>query len=112
MVVKEVEMSAGKACDFGERVIHDLRVERATSREESILVTESTMMRAAARDDNRIRNQIPLPLNKIAPYGWQAFQSSNARLVAAPWCSCPQVLQELRKRVLSGADKDRVCVWR
>ncbi len=52
MIVQEVEMSAGKAGNFGKRVIHELRIERAPSCKETILVAEGAMMRTASRDDN------------------------------------------------------------
>ena len=85
------------------------RVE-ARPREEAILVAEGAMVRAASRDDNRVRHQVPVSLNKVPPYGRQRFQGTHRRLVAALWRSCRQVLQELREGVLSGSDKDRVCV--
>jgi hypothetical protein len=68
------------------------------------------MMGTASRDDNRVRDQVSASLYKVPPYGRQRFQSTHRRLVAALWRSCRQVLQELRKGVLSGSDEDRVCV--
>ncbi len=112
MIVQEVEMPAGKPGNFGKRVVHDLRVERAASREKTILVAEGAMMGTASRDDNRVRDQIPVSLNKVSPYGRQRFQSTHRRLVTALWRSCREVLQELREGVLSGSDKDCVCVRR
>ncbi len=103
-------MSAGKAGNFGKRVVHELRVERAPSREETILVAEGAMMGTASRDDNRVRDQVSASLNKVPPYGWHCFQSTHRRLVAALWRSCRQVFQELREGVLSRSGKDRVCV--
>ena len=68
------------------------------------------MMGIASRDDNRVWDQVSMSLNKVPPYGRQRFQSTHRRPVAALWRSCRQVLQELREGVLSGSDKDRVCV--
>ncbi len=51
-----------------------------------------------------------MALNKVPPNGRQRFQSTHRRLVATLWRSCRQVSQELRECVLSGSEKDRVCV--
>jgi hypothetical protein len=70
------------------------------------------MMGTASRDDNRVRHQVSVSLNKIPPYRWQRFQSTDRRFVAGLWRSCRQVSQELREGVFSGSDKDCVCVRR
>ena len=88
MIIEEIKMPAGKPVNLGERVVHELRVERTASREEAVLVAEGAMMRTASRDDNRIRDQVSVSLNQIAPYRRQTFQGTKARLVAASWCSC------------------------
>ena len=50
MVVEEIEVTAGKRVDLGERLVHALRVERAPAGEEAVLVAEVAVVRAAARD--------------------------------------------------------------
>src|SRR5207249_12184465 len=54
MIVQEIEMSSGQARDFRKRIVHQLRVERASSREKTVLVAEGAMVRTASRDDNRV----------------------------------------------------------
>jgi hypothetical protein len=56
VVVEEVEVTAGKALDLGERLVHALRVEAAPALEEGVSVAEVAMVRAAARDDDRVRH--------------------------------------------------------
>ena len=70
------------------------------------------MVRTAARDDDRVRDQVAVPLNEIAPYRRQPFQRPHRRLVAALRRSRREVLQELREGVLARPEEDRVRVRR
>jgi hypothetical protein len=45
MIVEEIEMASRQARDFGERIVHALRVERSTALEEGVLVAEVAMLR-------------------------------------------------------------------
>ena len=55
VVVEEVEVPAGQPLDLRERVVDRLRVERPAALEERVLVAEVAVVRAAARDDDRVR---------------------------------------------------------
>ena len=70
-------MTAGEAIDLGERRIDGLRVERAPAFEERLLVAEVAHVRAAARDNDGVRDEIQLPLDEIAPDRRQADQRSD-----------------------------------
>jgi hypothetical protein len=48
VVVQEVQVAAGQAIDFRQRLVNALRVEAASSLEERVLVAERAVMRAAA----------------------------------------------------------------
>jgi len=52
MIIEEIKMAAGKPLNLGESVVYDLRVERTSSFEEAVLVTEGAMMWTSARNDN------------------------------------------------------------
>src|SRR3954470_23944660 len=103
-------MPAGQTRNLRERLVHALRVEGAASFEETILVAEGAMVRTAARDHNRIGYQIPVPLDQIPPYRRHAFQRAQRRLVAGLRGAGGKIAQKLRKGVLSGPEKNRVCV--
>jgi len=52
MIIEEIKMAAGKSLNLGESVVYELCVERTSSFEEAILVTEGAMMWTSARHDN------------------------------------------------------------
>ena len=58
VIVEEVEMAARQPLDLGERVVDPLGVERAAAVEERVLVAEVAVLRAAARDDDRVRHEV------------------------------------------------------
>ena len=109
---EEVKMTPRQTRDFGQRIIDQLRVETAPSGEEGILVTERAMVRAAARDDDRVRHQVSMPLNQVPPYRRKAFQCPHRRFIPASWRSGRQVAQELREDMLTRPEKDGVGVRR
>ena len=76
-------MSPRQAGNLSKCVVDELGVERAPSREEPVLVAEGAMMRAASRDDNRVRHQVSVSLNEISPYGRKPLQSAHRGFVAA-----------------------------
>src|SRR5205807_8155638 len=87
MIVEKIKMPARKARNLGQGIVHDLRVERAPAGEEPVLVAEGAMMRAASRNDNRVRHKVSMSLNEIASYRRKAFQSTYRSSVAALRCS-------------------------
>jgi hypothetical protein len=74
VIVKEVEMAAGKPFNLGERVIDALGVERTPSGKEPVLVAERAMMRTPARDDDGIWHKVSVSLNKIPSNRRQTFK--------------------------------------
>src|SRR5205823_222728 len=74
MIVEKVKMTAGKTSYFRQRIIDKLRVETATPGEEGIFVTEGAVVRAASRNDDRVRHQVSMPLNQIPAYWRQTVQ--------------------------------------
>ena len=58
MIVEKIEMAARQPVDLGQRIVDALRVKAASTLKERILVAEIAMLRAAARDDDRVRHQI------------------------------------------------------
>ena len=67
VIVEEVQMTAGQPLDLGERRIDGLRVEGASAFEERLLVAEVAHVRAAARDDDGVRDEIEPSLDQVAP---------------------------------------------
>ena len=59
-------MTAGQAIDFRQRRVDRLRVEGSPAFEERLLVAEVADVRAAARYDDRVRDEIEPPLDQIA----------------------------------------------
>ena len=80
VVVEEVQMAARQALDLRERGINRLRVEAPSAFEERFLVAEVADMRTAARDDDRVRHQVQVPLDQIAPDRRQARQRADSRI--------------------------------
>src|SRR5262249_48508969 len=108
VIVQEVEVSAGKAGNFGKCVVHELGVKRAPTREECVLVAEGAVVWATSRYDNRVGHQVAVSLNEIPTYWRQSFQCTHRGFVAAFWCPRRKVSQELGECVLSRSDEDRV----
>ena len=67
-------------------------------------------MRAAARDDDRVRHEIEMPLDQIAPDRRKAGQRPERRSIHALRAAAPEIGEELRPGVLAGAEEDRVGV--
>src|SRR5262249_3328745 len=80
--------------------------------EERLLVTEVAHVRTAARNDDRIRDEIEVTLDELAPDRRDACERSNLRSIDATRAAAPEIGGELRPRNLAGAQKDRVGVRR
>ena len=57
VIVEEVDVATGHPLDLGERRVDGLRVERDAALVERVLVAEVAVVRAAARDDDRVRDR-------------------------------------------------------
>ena len=72
VVVEEVEVPPGQPLDLRERVLDRLHVEGAPSREEGVLVAEGAGVRAAARDHDRVGDEVELAPDEVAAHARQA----------------------------------------
>ena len=110
VIVEEVQVTAGQALDLGQRRIDGLRVEGPPAFEERLLVAEVAHVRAAARDDDGVRDEVEPPLDQVAPDRRKAGQRPKRRLIDALRAAAPEVAQEPRPCVLAGPEEDRVGV--
>jgi hypothetical protein len=109
VVVEEVEMPSGEPIDFGQRGIDALCVERSAALEEGVFVAEVTVLGAAARDDDRVGDQVAAPGDQIAANRRQLIErASGGRLIDALRVTIAKILQEGGKRLLARAEDDRV----
>jgi hypothetical protein len=77
MIVEKVEMSAGQSVDLGQRIIDGLGIESAPVREKRLLVAEIARVRAPARDDDGVGDEIEVPPDQVAPDAREAFERSD-----------------------------------
>ena len=77
MVVEEVQVMSRQTLDLGKRRIDGLRIERPPAFEERLLVAEVAHVRAAARDDDGVRDEIQPPFDEIASDRRKASQRSD-----------------------------------
>src|SRR6266550_5372303 len=97
-------MASRQARDFGERIVHALRVERSTTLEEGVLVTKVAMLRAPARHHDGVRHEVTSTLDQIAAHRGQAVERPPRRGSIYPLGAAATKLREkLRKRLLSRA---------
>lgn len=78
MIVEEIEVAAGQPLDLCQRLVDALRVEGTAAGEEGILVAEVAMLRAGARDDDRIGYEVAAPLDQVAADRRQAVDRAPA----------------------------------
>jgi hypothetical protein len=113
VVVEKVEMPARQPRDLRQRIVDALRVERSAAGEERVLVAEVTMLRAAARHDDGVGDEIAAALNEIAADGRDAVQRpARGRSVDLPGPAGAEVGEELREGLLARTEKDRISVRR
>src|SRR5580658_4708596 len=110
MVIEEIEVAARQARNFGKRVIHGLRIEAPSACKECVLVAEVAVMRAAARNDDGVRDKVVGTLDEITPNGWYADQRALRRDVARTRHAVAEVGEESGAGVLGGPKKDRIGV--
>src|SRR5258706_2267398 len=95
--------------DLRERVIDPLRVESAAAFEERVFVAEVAMLRAAARDHDRVRHEVPSALDQIAAYRRQAIERAvRRRSIHARGTPGAEIRQERGERLLRRPETDRV----
>src|SRR5262245_14872806 len=66
MVIEKVKMPSRQPFDFRERRIDRLRIEGTAALEKRFFVTEIAHIRAAARNHDRVGDQIQMPFDEIA----------------------------------------------
>src|SRR3990172_358799 len=103
-------MLSRQALYLSQRFVHHLRIERPAPLEERLFITEIAGMRAAARDDDRIRHQVQVPFNQITADGRHHSQRPDRGAVNLLWKSSPEISQESRPGIFSGTDEDRIGV--
>src|SRR5512132_940887 len=110
MVIEEVQVPAGEAVDLRERLVDRLRVERAASLVEGVLVAEVAVVGAATRDNDRVGAQVASTFDQVATHGWDPNEAPHARggLVPRLGASGAEVNQELLPGTFTGTDEDRV----
>ena len=74
VVVQKVEVAARQPIDLRERVVHALGIEGPAAAEERVLVAEVAVLRTPASHDDRVWNQVPAPLDQVAPDWWNPIQ--------------------------------------
>jgi len=111
VVIEKVEVAARQPIDLRERVVHALCVERSAAVEECVLVAEVAVLRTSARDDDGVWDEIPAPLDQIAPDGRNPIQrAARRRDVPSRRGSPAEVLQELRECLLAWSEENGVGV--
>ncbi len=108
VVVEKVQVTPGQALDFRKRRIDGLRVKPATALEERVLVAEIADVRTTARDDDRVRHEIPCALDQIAPHSRQPVERADPRLITPGGRAASIVVEKLRPGIFAGPEKNRV----
>ena len=112
MVVEEVQVAPRQPRDLRERFVHALRVKGLPALEETVLVAERAVMRAAARDHDGVGNEIEAPPDQVPSDGRDPLDGPHRRRVSRSRRARGQVLEELREGVLTGAKEEGVGVGR
>ena len=88
VIVEEVQMPARQPIDLGERVVHALGVEGSAALEERVLVAEVAVLRAAARDDDRVRDEVRAAADQIAADRRHALERAAGRARRSGAAAC------------------------
>ena len=110
VVVEEVQVPSGQPVDLRQRGVDRLRVERLPAVEERVLVAEVAVVRAAAGHHDRVRYQVPVPLDQVPPDRRQPVERPLPRLIPPPRFTAAEVVEEHRPGVLTRPEKHRVGV--
>src|SRR5215475_757947 len=68
MIIEKVQVPPRQALDLGKCGVHCLCIKRSPTREKRLLVTKIADIGASPRNDDRIWDQIKMPLNQITSY--------------------------------------------
>src|SRR5215468_5544977 len=74
VVIEEIKMPSRQARNLRQRIVHPLRVKRAPSLKEGVLVAKIAVLWTSTRDHNRIRHQIQSPPDQISPHRGNSLQ--------------------------------------
>src|SRR5262245_21412078 len=113
MVIQKIEMTSGQPVNFRESIVHALSVDRPTSVEKCILVTEITVLGTSASNHNGIGYEVSPPLYQIAAERRHPIQRpSGGRSVNALRAARTKVCQECWKGLLARAKKNDIGMGR
>src|SRR5882757_3322346 len=101
MIVEKIQVAARKTVDLQQSSIHFLCVKAASSFEKGIFITEIAVMRAAARDDDGVWNEITAPIDQVSPDRRNAFNSTLAVAIDLLGTFITKIFQESRKNIFS-----------
>ncbi len=111
VVVEKVQVPARQSIDFGEGVVHPLGIEGSAALEERVLVAEVAVLRTAAGDDDRVRDEVRAAADQIATDRRHALERPPGRRdIAALRALVAKVVEELREGLLARSEEDRVGV--
>src|SRR5689334_13694562 len=110
MIIQKVEMPARQSLDLRQRVVHVLYIERAAAFIKGFLIAEVTGMRTAARDDDRVGNEVEMPLDEIAADTRKTSQSAGRGAIETIRTPGAKIGQKRRPDVLARTKKYRVSV--
>jgi hypothetical protein len=79
MVVKEVQMAPRQPLDLGQRIFDALGVERSPAGKEAVLVAKVAMLRAPARDDDGVGDEIGVTADQVASHRRQPVECAARR---------------------------------
>src|SRR5438552_437257 len=82
MVIEKVQVASRKTFDLGQRVLDRLYVVLLPALEKGHLIAEVADVRTAARDDDRVGNEVLMPLDQIAADWRHTEQGPLLRRVA------------------------------
>src|SRR5258708_1319949 len=101
-------MPARKAVDLCQRFVYFLGIKRTSSLKEGILVTEITMMGAASRYYDGIRDQVSGTPDQIPADGWNAGDIPFFIPVNFFRAFMLKVPEKFRECIFPGADKNAI----
>jgi len=112
VVVEKIEVPSRQQGDLRERPVDRPGIEGRPASEEGGLVAEPAPVRAAARDHDRVGNQVEGAPDEVAPRHRRFLEGSPAGTIDAAGDARPEVPEELRPSVLPGAQEEGVGVRR
>jgi hypothetical protein len=106
MIVEEVEMTTGQAVDFGEGIVDALGVEALSALKEGVFVTEVTVLRTSAGDDDGVWHKVVAAVDEIAANRRYTVEgAASERGVDTLWLSGAKVCEEFGEGLFAGAEE-------